>query len=411
MPNSIRNRWLLALAAAVVVALAITAILSRKPRQAARSGEDPIAVWKARTGVDLPALPRLHPPHPDSDAAMALDALVQPIGLRLGEVGRGPQELTGNLDEREEGALRDALRAAIRSETTEPKPLPPAAAAAIERRAQTLDAVAEFVAGHDDIRWNEDFGPRSRSSTVYTADHLTLHRLLIGRAFQALERRDTSTAERMLSASQRLHRLLLERQELRSQFAASGVERMHLALLRHAGGALTTPLAAPDEGIRERYLSGMSAEALVALTNTRELAMNRDDDPAVVLVRALAGSKLDRAANEAVTFAANGVGEIMRSQDGCAELAKNRRGPDGLFSDEFFLLNAKESWRVFVVLELDRALTAAVLTGKTSSPCPSVTITVRDEGPTRTVTAMGLPAESDSVVGLPSVVTTRLDRP
>ena len=409
MSDSIRNRWLLAFATAVLVALAITAIVSRKPRQSANRGQDPIQVWKARTGVDLTSLPRLHPPHPDSESAKALDALVQPIGLRLGEIGRGPQELAGDMNDAEATALREALRAAIRSETTEPKPFPPAAAAAIEGRARTLDAVADFVASHDDIRWNEDFGPRSRSSTVYTADHLTLHRLLIGRAFLALERRDAPTAERMLSTSQRLHRILVQRQELRSRWAAAGVERMHLALLRHAGGALNAPPAAPGEGVRAQYLGAMSAEALVALTNTRELAMNRDDDPAVVLVRAVAGSKLERAASEAVQFAAGGVAGILQSADGCAAPATNPRPPNSFFAGEFYLLNATDSWRVFVVLELDRAITAAVLTGKTSSPCPSVTITVRDEGSTRTVTAKGLPAESESVVGLPPVITTRLD--
>ena len=411
MLDSVRNRWLLAFAAAVVVALGITALVSRKPhRQAAKSGEDPIQVWKARTGVDLVALPRLHPPHPDSESAKALDALLRPIGLVLGDPPRDPQPPRANVEDGEAlNELREALRAAIRSETTEPKPFTPAVVAAIERRSGTLDAVADFVAGHDDIRWNEDFGPRSRSSTLDPADHLTLHRLLIGRAFLALERGDQSTAARMLSTSQRLHDVLLQRQELRSHFVATGVERMHLALLRRAGDALRAPLAVPDEGIRERYLSAMSAEALLALTNTRELAMNRDDDPAVVLVRALAGSKLERAANEAVQFAGNRVGEIMRSADGCAELAKNSRLPNGFFAGEFYMLNATESWRVFVLLELDRALTAAVLTGKTSSPCPSVTITVRDEGSLRTVTARGLPAESERVVGLPSVVTTRLD--
>jgi hypothetical protein len=406
MRDSLLHRWLLALGAAVVISLLITASISRATRRTEKSDDQAVAVWKARTGVDLAALPGLHPPNPDSDEARALDALVQPLDLQLGDRKRGQHPDVRDAEALD--GLRDALRAAIRSETTEAKPLPPAVVAAIERRAPTLDAVADYVAAHEGIRWREDFEPRAGRSTIYTNDHLLLHRLLIGRAFLALERGDTKTSARMLSTSQRLNRVLEERQELWSQFVAVGVERMHLALLRRARGTLTATPAAPAEGIRERYLAAMSAEAAVALANAGQDAINSDDnDPGVAIVRVLAGPKLELAASEAVRIAAEAVAEIVRSPDGCAELARKRRRPTGFFAGEFFALDATDAWRRFVVLELDRAITAAVLSGKAASPCPSVTLSVRDEGSTRTVTAKGLPAETDSVVSLPAVVTTR----
>lgn len=405
MRDSLLNRWLLAFGAAVVIALLITASISRATRRTEKSGDQAVAVWKARTGVDLTALPRLHPPTADSEEARALDGLVQPLDLQLGDRRRGQHPDIRDAEALD--GLRDALRAAIRSETTEAKPLPPAVVAAIDRRAATLDAVADYAAAHKGIRWREDFEPRTGRSAIYTNDHLLLHRLLIGRAFLALDRGDTKTAERMLTTSQKLNRVLEERQELWSQFVAVGVERMHLALLRRAGSTLTATLAAPSEGIRERYLRAMSAEAAVVIANAGQDAISSDDDdPGVTIVRVLAGPQLELAASEAVRIAAEGVAEIVRSPDGCAELARKRRSPTGLFAGEFFTLNATDAWRRFVVLELDRAITAAVLKGKASSPCPSVTITVHDEGSTRTVTAKGLPAETEGVVGLPAVVTT-----
>lgn len=237
-----------------------------------------------------------------------------------------------------------------------------------------------------------------------------LHRLLIGRAFLALERNDTATAVRMFSTSQQLNRLLAERRELESQFFAVGVERLQLALIRRAGSALGAAPAEPRSGTRERYLAGMSAEAALILTNIQRGAYRNDPDPAERIFEGLVAPELQIAANETVTTAAAHVQEIRRTPDGCAELAKKRRTPDGVFAESFRTLNATEAWRRFQVLELDRAITAAVLTGRTSSPCPSVTITVRDEETTRTVESKGLPAESEIVLALPPVVTTRLKR-
>lgn len=413
MAGLFRNRWVLAIGGAVIVALAITASISWAIRPAEKKREiDAAAVWKARTGVDLAALPRLHPAHPDSEDARALDVLLQPLDLHLGSRSDDRRPRTDNQsdDDDELEELRDFLRAAVRSNTTEPKALSPAIVAYVERRAGTLDAVADYVAKHRDIRWREDFEPRPRSSALYTSDHLTLHRLLIGRAFLALERDDTATTARMLSTSRELNRVLAERRELESQFFAVGIERLQLALMRRAGNALGGTPAEPRSGTRERYLDGMSAEAALILTNIERGAYRGDPDPAERIVEGLVAPELQIAANETVTTAAAHVQEIRRSPDGCAELAKKRPRPGGIFAENFRTLNATEAWRRFQVLELDRAITTAVLTGRTTSPCPSVTITVRDDGTTRTVESKGLPAESEIVLALPPVVTVPLKR-
>lgn len=404
-----RNRWFLALAGAVLTAVAITAAISWAVRpEKKKKTVDAAAVWKARTGVDLAALPRLHPAHPDSEEARALDAILQPLDLHLG--GRfndrrpRPDIPRDDGDELEE--LRDFLRNAIRANTTEPQPLPPELVPYLERHDGTLDAVAGYVAKHPDIRWREEHEPRPRGSAIYTNDHLTLHRLLIGRAFLALERGDEATVVRMLSASRELHRVLEARRELESQFYAAGVERLHLALMRRAGSALGAAPAEPASGIRERYLAGMSAEAALILTNLER--GKKDPDPGQRIVEGLVAPEVKGAANEAVTTAAAGVQEILRSRDGCVELSKRRGPPDGIFADSYRTLNATDAWRRFQVLELDRAITAAVLTGRASSPCPSVTIAVRDDGTTRTVESKGLPDEVAPVIALPPVVTARL---
>ena len=410
MLDSMRNRWLLAAGLAVVMALSVTALVSRAIRAPEKKAPDAVAIWKARTGVDLAALPRLHPAHPDSEDARALDVLLEPVGLQLSDRAterppRGDNE--SDSETREE--LRESLRAAIRSGTTEPQAFPSAVVAYLERHAATLDAVADFVAKHPDIRWREDLGPRLESSVLPIVDHLTLHRLLIGRAFLALERGDSAIATRMLSTSRQLNRGVEERRELDAQFVAVGMERLQLALMRRAGSALGVDLAEPATGTRERYLSGMSAEAALILANTRQGApARRDGDPPDRVIRMLTGPERRLAASEAVARAAVGVDEIRRSPDGCAELAKKRPAPDGFVAGNFHSFNATEAWRRFQVLELDRAITAAVLTGRTSSPCPSVTIAVRDDGTTRTVETKGLPAESPNVVALPPVVTGRL---
>lgn len=410
MAGSFRNPWLLAIGGAVIVALAITALISWAIRPEEKKGIDAAAVWKTRTGVELAALPRLHPAHPDSEEARALDALLQPLDLHLGSRSGERRARADNQsdDEEELEELRDFLRAAVRADTTEPKALSPDVVSLLERRAGMLDAVADYVAQHRDIRWREDFEPRPRSSALYTSDHLTLHRLLIGRAFLALERGDSATAARMLSTSQQLNRVLAERRELESQFYAVGVERLQLALIRRAGSVLGVAPAEPTSGTRERYLAGMSAEAALILTNVQRGP--RDPDPAERIFEGLVAPELQIAANETVTTAAAHVQEIRRSPDACAELAKKRPTPDGVFAEGFRTLNATEAWRRFQVLELDRAITAAVLTGRTSSPCPSVTITVRDDGTTRTVESKGLPAESEIVLPLPPVVTAPLKR-
>ena len=83
--------------------------------------------------------------------------------------------------------------------------------------------------------------------------------------------------------------------------------------------------------------------------------------------------------------------------------------PSGMLAENFYMLNATEAWRRFQVLALDRAITAAVLTGRTTSPCPTVAIAVRDDGKTRIVDTKGLPDSSENVIALPPVVTARLN--
>jgi len=414
MLDSVRNRWLLAVGAAVLVGVGFTALFSRALQPPEETGgKEAAATWKARTGVDLAALPRLHPPHRDSEEARALDKLLEPIDLHLcgrsADRRRPPAGEPSASDSVED--LREFLRDAIRADSMEPEALPPAAVAYVERRAATLDAVAEYVAGHRDIHWREDYEPRPRPSVLYTRDHLTFHRLLIGRAFRALERGDAATAARMLATSRQLSAALEERWELESQSIAIGAERLQLALMRRAGSALSVAPAEPARGTRERYLAATSAEAALVLASSQQSGFRGpDDDPAERVVHTLAAPKIQVAASEAVTLAAAAVDEIRRSPDGCAELAKKRPRPRGMFADNFHTLNATEAWRRFQVLELDRAITAAVLTGRAASPCPSVIITVRDDGTTRTVESKGLPARSESIIDLPEIVTVRLKR-
>lgn len=399
------KRWLVAFGAALVAALGITALVSRASRPLQNWDGDAIAIWRTRTGVDLARLPRRHPAQPDNEKARALDALLQPLGLRLGERWRDPRPPDPMGDDEGLRALRDALRDAIRSETTEVKALPATAVAAIESRARTLDAVADSVATHGSIRWREDLEPRAQLSRLYLGDHLNLHRLLIGRAFLAMERGDVSTAARMLATSQELGRALARRQELWSHLTAIGVERLQLALIRRSAGALGSVPAETSADIRARFVELMSVEAAVTLANARHDGSPSDEsDPAVRIVRVLAKPKLQLAASEVVRLAAEDVAEIVRSPDGCAEVAKQRRRPSSFFAGDFFTVNAAEAWRLFIVLELDRAITAAVLTGQTSSPCPSVTITATGEGEMRTVTAKGLPPLPENMVALPAVV-------
>jgi hypothetical protein len=415
MLDSVRNRWFLAIGLAVVAALSMTLCFStsakRAEKQAEKSGKDAAAVWKARTGFDLAALPGLHPPHTDSVEARELDALLLPMSIHLGGRQDRPEAADIERDADALAALRDALRDAIRATTTDPKPMPPAVVALIENRAARLDTVAEFVASHRSIAWQEDFGPRPHRSALVTDDHVTLHRLLIARAFLALERGDAVTAKRMFSTSQKLEATLEQRQELFSHLVAVGIERMHLALMRRAGASFGETPAAPEDGVRARFLNGMSNESIVAMNNARQEPFSGPgNDPPERLIRLFAGPKLEAAASQAIVLAAETVGEVVRSQDGCAELAKPRRKPHGMFSDNYYALNAKEAWRRFVVLELDRALTNAVLTGQATSPCRSVTLSVHDDGKVRTVEAKGLPEETESVIGLPSTITTKLDR-
>jgi hypothetical protein len=407
MLDSLRSRWLLAIGGAIAVALLITLAFSGFNKRAEQKGVDALATWKARSGVDLTALPRLRPPHPDSPDARGLDTILRPMQLHLGglaPLSRVPE--SGRRDSQELDELRDYLRAAIRAETTEPRALTPSLVVLIERHARTLDAVADYVAAHPNIRWREDLGPRRRSSGLYTADHITLHRLLIGRAFLALERGDVELAGRMLATSQRLNRPIIERWELDSQFIAVGVERLQLALMRRAGTELNVAPLAPTEGIAERYVDGMSGEAALVLANANRPAFGEGEDGDLPenLVRLLAAPKVALAAEIAVTKAAERFDEIRRTHDGCAELAKRWSAPGDFFGGNFYTLNPVEAWHRFVILELDRAMTAAVLTGRAASPCPSVVITVRDEGATRTVEAKGLPEESESVIGVPKVI-------
>jgi hypothetical protein len=194
-----------------------------------------------------------------------------------------------------------------------------------------------------------------------------------------------------------------------SQFIAIGAERLQLALIRRAGGALNG-VPPPAAATRERYLTSMSAEAVAVLTNAREKEFVNDGDRPPVFVWMFIAPKYQLAAAEAVKLAADGVKGIEASADGCVELSRKRRGPRGMFSGDFYMLDATEAWRRFVVLDLDRAITTALLTGQTSSPCRSVVITARDDGGIRTVDAKGLPVESESVISVPSSVTAKLKR-
>ena len=408
MLDSVWKRWVLAAGLAALVAVGITAVLSRPSHRAKEKRVDAVAEWKTRTGVDLTALPRLFPPRPDSEAARGLDAILQPGGLRLGARSPGPRPPRPvSPDAPAFEALRDALRAEVRFDTPQVKPFPPAVVSILERSGPVLDAVAAHVESHEDIRWYEDFGPRPRPSTLDLDDHLTVHRLLIGRAYLALERGDIETARRMLSASRRLNEVLARRRELTSQFVAVGVERLQLALLRRGGDVLGVHVDDPRHELRERYVAAMSAEAAVVLANSRD-PLRAGGDPGDRAFRAIAGGSLELAASEAVIAVAKAVAEIAAASDACAELARERRVPGSFFSGNFFTLDATEAWRRFVVLALDRAITAAALTGRAASPCPSVSITVREDGAMRVVESSGLPSPSDNVIRLPERVSVPL---
>lgn len=411
MLDEVWKRWAFAGGLAVVIALTITALLSRPAGQTREKRADAFAAWKAHTAVDLAALPRLHPPRPDSEAARALDAIVKPARLHLGNRSSRPPDFHGFAAGEEAAAydLREALRAEMRFETTEVKPFPPTVVPLLEHSAPVLDAVAAHVETHDDIRWYEDFGPRARQSPLVLDDHLWLHRLLIGRAYLALHQGDADTAKRMLATSQRLNRVLSERHERLSQFNAAGIERLHLALLRRAGPDPGVGVEEPLHELRERFVTAMSAEAALVLANSSRNPF-AENDPPEIAVRVIAGGSLELAASEAVAGIAKDVAAIVAATDPCAELARDRRARGGFFSGDFYTLNATEAWRRFVVLALDRAITAAALTGRASSPCASVTITVRDDGTTRTVETTGLPAPSENVISLPAKVTVPLKR-
>lgn len=412
MFESMRSRLLLALGVALVVTLVIVVSLSlvNRRRDAKLGDLDPVAVWKSQTGVDLDALSREQ--HPDSDEARALDALLLSSDLQLGARSKNRKPPVDDPDNNEaHHDVVEYLRAAIRAGTTAPQPLPPRAIALIERHATALDAVAAYVAMHHAIRWHEDFGPRQRGSAIYVRDHLTLHRLLIGRAFLALARNDVELARRMLAASQQLSRPLGERRELDSQSIAVGVERLQLALLRRAGAVLRVLPPEPLTGLRERYLIGMSAEAARYLANARQSPLEREvDDLPDRVADVVFSPSIAAATHEQVAAVAGRVAEIQRAEDQCGELAKKWRGDGGFFDGHFYTLNPNEAWRRFVVLALDRAITTAVLTGRASSPCRSVTITVRDEGESRVVEARGLPADSENIVPLPAVVRAVLQK-
>lgn len=402
MLDSIRNRFLLAFALAVIVAIAINVGFTSANRTAVRKGADAAAAWKARTGVDLAALPKPQP-QKDSADARALDALLVPLQLRL---GGEPTEQQRNFDRDNEHdrELRDFVRTAIRSGTPDAPPLPPSLVTYVEQSAATLDAVADYLAAKRDIRWREDDSPRIPLNTY---DHLTMHRLLLARGFLALERHDTATATRMLQASRKLKEVLEARHEQTSQFVAVSVERMQLALLRRGGPALGVEITKPLRPIRDRYLTAVSSEARRALTNARtgRTADGGDDDPTGKVVQLLASSKVEMAVSSAVTQAAGIVDEIRRSPDPCRELSKTRRR-EPIFWEGFESLDAVEAWRRFAMLDIDRAVTEAVLTGHATSPCQSVLLTVREEKGTRIVESRGLPEESEVVFAPPSRFTT-----
>lgn len=409
MLDSVWKRWVLAAGLAALVALGITAVLSRPSHRAKEKKVDAVAEWKARTGVDLTALPRLFPPRPDSEAARGLDAILQPAGLRLGTRSSGPRPPRRvSADAPAFDALRDALRAEVRFDTPQVKPFPPPVVSILERSGPVLDAVATHVESHEDIRWYEDFGPRPRPSTLDVDDHLTVHRLLIGRAYLALERGDIETARRMLSASRRLNEVLAKRRELMSQFVAVGVERLQLALLRRGGNVLGVHVEEPRHELAERYVAAMSAEAAVVLANSSRDPFRAGGDPGDRAFRVIAGGSLEIAASEAVIAVSKAVAEIAAASDACAELAGERPLPDTFFSGNFYMLDATEAWHRFVVLALDRAMTAAALTGRAASPCASVSITVREDGAMRIVETSGLPSPSENVIRLPETVSVPL---
>jgi hypothetical protein len=406
MFESVRNRWLLAIAAAFVVALSINALFSSSNRRAEKSGDAAAVTWKAKTGVDLSALPSVHQNRDDSESARALDALLEPIGLHLGGRLRERRPPSSNFRDHDDlELLREFVRDAVRATSSDLKPLPAAAVAAVERREKALDAAAAFVAEHDDIRWREEMGPRNRSSILYITDHITLHRLLIARGFLALARGDEETAGRMLRTSQKLSRALEGRPELMTNFVAIAAERQQLALIRATGRDLGIPRSKPDD-IRARYLAAMSAEAAVILTTARNGAFTGlEDDPSEHVVHAIAGPQLERAASETISAMAPPVAEIVKTPDGCVALARPSPRPPGILSDEFMTFNATEAWRRFVMLELDRAVTTAFLTGRATSPCASVGIGVRDAGATRTVETKGTPGGSEVVTAVPASFT------
>lgn len=405
MFDSLRNRILLALGVAVVGALAIVLLFSSTSERAGEKEKDAVGEWKRELGVDLRAFPQSATVASDSPDAVALEPVLQPLGVKLGAAERGGGYSEETPERRE---LRDWMREVVRATSTVAKPLPSAAGTLVERSATALDALAQFTAAHEQITWRLDFKPRGRSSLLRINDHLDLHRLLIARAFIALDRNDRATAAAMLNASQQLARPLAARPELMAQFVAVAVERMQLALMRRAGDTLGGILPAPNERVRERYATAMSGDAALILKIAQEggLAADASDE----VFRAVTGSKFQLEASKALLLAANGAGEILRASDPCAALAVKRRRAGGMFEELFEVLSATDAWHRFVTLELDRAMTAALLTGKASSPCPSVTLTVKETADSRTVSASGLPEATDAPVVLPASIETKLRR-
>ncbi len=172
------------------------------------------------------------PAAPDSPAALKLDELTRPLGVRMVRRPSEPGRWSGENDE-----LLKALSLAIvklgRSTSGTPTRLPAAAEALLGRERARLDAIIHHILDGGSLRWEQDIAKGTGAPIPSLLGHRQLSSLLLGRAWIAARDGGFAEAESALDASWRLNSSYSDRPDLLSQLISVAVGSMEYGVLRH----------------------------------------------------------------------------------------------------------------------------------------------------------------------------------
>ncbi len=199
-------------------------------RRAAQTHE----AW-ARESEPMEAFLGRYPAVPNNPAAVALDGMTRPLGIRMMRRPDDPPSWKG-ANEEQLKAVGAAMGAFEKPKGGAQPTLPPDVIAFLVHANERLDGIVAHVVDGGPLVWEQDVRKGNGAPLPSLLGHRQLASLLLGRAWMSARAGRGAAADRALEASWRISASLLDRPDLIPLMVGASVSRMQHGVLRELPG-------------------------------------------------------------------------------------------------------------------------------------------------------------------------------